>query len=116
MDRIEKVGCNFGKIGLSVEICSSVSEISISPLVILSIVNQICWQCITVRPKSKCNDFFSYHGKHYLIFITGLHLLCISILIFILNVTVFKFCEEMTVGKGNPMFMNACIIDSIKCS
>ena len=88
MDRIEMVGGNFGKIGLSVEICSSVSEISIS----LSTVNQIDRQCIVVRPKSKYSDFSSYHGRHYLIFTTVLDLLDISILIFVLGVIFFKFC------------------------
>ena len=35
MDRIEMVGDNYGKIGLSVELCSSVLEISISLLLIV---------------------------------------------------------------------------------
>ena len=76
---------NFGKIRLSVEICSSVvAKISISLLLIPL--------TIAVRPKSKYSDFFSYHRRHYLIYITVLNVLHTSILIFILRVSVFEFC------------------------
>ena len=48
----------------------------------LSTVKQFGQQYIAVRPKSKYSNFFSYHGRHYLIFLIVLNLLYISIFIF----------------------------------